>query len=401
MRIFGMLGTAELVKALGRFADVASVLAFVPALSHVKFSGVLEAARVRQLQQEEQKQGAAATLGDGAASGKAQEQAPASAPTTELRGVPSATALFLLALAEVFSSWQLFDPADAQVRRAAGEAVRFQQKSGKLAWDQLLGKLEKLLDNDDIYAVLRFLILFAAIVELMIHAAFYMPDTDQGRNPLAMVKRSIVHCMKVLASPGLGMVIVLVVATTMGNYTALSKFLRKKVVTDLLGALPALLRAVAASLTFATRDTSDPMPHLAAFQMLAAAARALRTFKFERIALTTVLALSKGTSAVERVRAALAMEAWLCMMMVPIVLTSYRKAAVLALLLIPLLALAEGGEMTRQLEPLIVPVAKNLATVFAIMALLILVLGGVRGMTIGLVAFQALVRIHGLDHMKF
>lgn len=395
-----VIAVATATKLLARYGDLGVLFGMLPLLSHVKFGALMHQAEARAKQK--RAEAAAAEVG---------AEVPPSEKDEGAEGVPPCAAMFLLLLAEICSSAQLFNPTDKLVRRAVGDMARA-HKNLKPGFMSTLELVMQMLEKDDVYELVRFLSNVAALGGLAITVGLKLHETGQLSSkavghPLREMFRAAKNFFRVARAPQVWFLYVLTLCFAIGNWSLLGKFFARPGTMDFVQALGQVLRTLGLASVVATTVHGGPLPTWAGMQIVAACARAARVYVYERVSPTALIhdgilhATGDGSASVAAVQGALGLEALCVVLLLPCLVRRARMIPLTALLLVPIAALVVGGPAAKILEVYMPPQTLHKAAIgVAILAVLLVFTGGILTMVSFLFVLQALAYIHKLDKMR-
>lgn len=376
------------VKPLGRYADILNLLSVFPLLSYLKFGYIIRDRRARLAAASRESEGTEETM----------------VTPDKDDSIPSTLALVLLLFAELCTSFQMFDPRDKLVTRAVGEVGRMKKKT-KPGLSSVHDAILKLIENDDVYELARFLSIFSCLTGVTITVAlrlYEMDPIESGSGIGGPMKQSLKNASRAarrFLSPRFWSVVLLCSAFIVGNWSLLAKFMRRPIAIELLRALSVLARALSAALVATGSSYDGELPVWCAMQGAAAVARGTYLFGYERVSWSSLLTQDSKRS----VCGALALEALCFVQLLPGALRRGRMMVTIAILIAPCIAILMDGHAATVLQPILTTpvVVHRMAMVLLAIGTFGLFLGGFSGMMAVVFVLQALAAIHGLEKLKY
>uniref|UniRef100_A0A7S0A572 Uncharacterized protein n=1 Tax=Pyrodinium bahamense TaxID=73915 RepID=A0A7S0A572_9DINO len=162
------------------------------------------------------------------------------------------------------------------------------------------------------------------------------------------------------------------------------------------------MRAVGLTGTALASEDSDLLPTFAALHSTAAVARQARFLVHHRLTIPDLMegSLWGVSTELASARATMAMEAWSMSVLMPAAFAKRRFTTILPILALPCLILASHGPGVELMEPYLDLAAGRMAFCTAVMALVVLFLGGFPTMVLVIGLGQLLIWIHKLDTLK-
>eukprot|EP00929_Paragymnodinium_shiwhaense_P112154 TRINITY_DN80409_c0_g1_i1.p1 TRINITY_DN80409_c0_g1~~TRINITY_DN80409_c0_g1_i1.p1 ORF type:complete len:418 (-),score=126.23 TRINITY_DN80409_c0_g1_i1:46-1299(-) len=416
-----MSSVKDVVKFLGRYADLMTLMAIVPLLSHLKFGKLLashERSQRAALEKAAEADKAAAkktaakkdaAKADAAKKADEARETPAANDAEPLRQtLPPALSLFLLMLAELLASVELLDPSESHVKKAMGEFVKLQKKS-KGGFSELPSMVDKLLGSDDVFDLIVFVASMSGLSAMFFMLVFKLEDLDMGQkapsmNPLETVRKSLRHVVVQLCTPKLWCSAILAAVFVMGNWSSLGKLLRRPGILDFLRSLARPLRTGAVFAAMLETEYEGPMPLWATIQIAGAVARAGCFFVYERLSSKALLGdnlpdfFKAGGSAVVAARGVLLLEALCLLVALPCAL---RKTG-LGKLILPLLVTPSVYVLTADASFAIEfdEATRKVSMAMVLVSMTMVFMGGLMTMLVCIGIVQLLIRIHNIEKMK-
>lgn len=433
-----MPSVVETLQVLERYADLLGVLAVLPVLSDIKFGPLLRAQELGRRLDSAAGQNAASSGGGADGSGEAADSAggekegdgsgpgrswtaePASHPCAEATspqseptsgsGLP-AWALVLVLLAEVVAAMPLLDPSDRLVRRAWGNMVRSQKKSGESGLLAVIQKLEKLLQDEDVYQLVSSVAIVVGVSSLIISSLFGAGgnlDSFRG-GPRSMLRAFSRMCKtspvgKALGSPRAWFALLVLASYWIANSEPLLRLARKSAVVELLKASGKLWRTlgfVGAAMWGSSAQESSPLPAWATLQAASITARVAHLVVQERLSLDGFLGESTTGAPSDAVKGILALEACGLIVLLPHAFARRKLRVLSVMLFLPILLLVGTGGMAEAAQPYFEGRVHQLSFCTAVLSLCLVFLGGFSTMMSCVLVMQLLVQIHSLDKIKF
>lgn len=373
-----MILVKDVVQLLGRYADLLSALSTLPLISHAKFSGLLTATPEPSELTPDGTETREETKPEGASC------------------MPPAWTLACLVLAKMCESTHLLDPTDKLVRRAWGEVMRTTKasKSGK-GFMYEFKRLDGLLDNEDVYQVLQFVVFVSAFGGLATLGwlQLYQGPRGHSANPVRHVLRSL-SGLRGLMEPQPWLLLLLVGSFVVGDWSALAKVARLRAGAALLTAAGRLLRVLGMAGIALHVRFAGPMPAFTVLQLAAGVTRGATILVRERASWRT---FSDYSDVSVSIRAAVGMELVCCLLCLPCALSRKSVVMVLPLLLGPL-ALVLRGELVQYVT---LPVVLHwVALSLTVSSIASLFAGGVGTVFIMALVFHLLNHIHKLESLR-
>mmetsp|Transcript_23372 Transcript_23372/g.53923 ORF Transcript_23372/g.53923 Transcript_23372/m.53923 type:complete len:388 (-) Transcript_23372:33-1196(-) len=381
---------AQAVKVLDRYVDILSQFAVLPFFVHLKFGETLQ--KLRQTGEE------------GAAEAPFQP-----------RLLPHATIL-LLTLAEVASSMSVLDPEDKLVQRAAGHFFRTRKEAAAQGGSGFSpDTFSKLLADEDIYAVFRYAFLFSGLFGTLI-ASLWSSAKDGSEtssfSPTAIFNRVVkllTDFSRVLKSPELYVVVVILALAAVGNWSDLVKLAHLPMGKELLLALSRLMRTLAVVVAaFYTSPSAGSFRTWAIPQTAAAFARATSLMVYERLTPADLLDFEKTGREVMLARGAVAMEVVCVLALLPRVCGSRRGVTSTLFLLFPCGLLVPWGKTAPDPKDSVIltflskpTTPHSLALGVSALAAGTLFLGGIPAAGVLGALLHGLIQLHGLHKLRY
>jgi len=391
-----VVDTARLLEYYG---DLLRIVALLPMVTHVRFRGLLQAGG-RQQELNNSSDESTVTEADD------KKDAPSKPAVADEPGqLPPSWALLLLVLAEVCASTQLFDPSDSQVRRAVGEMVRTQGRASG-GFMQGFALAEKMLTNQDVYELIRFVAAYAGYASLFVIAVLRLDYLDQTEmNPFTSARKTVVHIVRILIAPRFWLLVLLAIAFVLGRWSILAAVIQKPIVLELIRTSTELFRALALTGVVFGSHAKGPVTPFATLQCVGAFARIAHVLIQGRIPFASLVdhgPFDVGVSATFiGARGTVGIEAWCILILLPTVFRKIKFTILLLLLAAPCIALLAGDPYASFVEPYSEAIMHKLPNMVAIFSLLTIFLGGFPTMILCLTMCQLLIRIHKLDKVRF
>eukprot|EP00930_Biecheleria_cincta_P056149 TRINITY_DN42316_c0_g1_i1.p1 TRINITY_DN42316_c0_g1~~TRINITY_DN42316_c0_g1_i1.p1 ORF type:complete len:384 (-),score=70.83 TRINITY_DN42316_c0_g1_i1:157-1278(-) len=372
-----MAPVADVVKLLRSAGDLLGLFSLLPLLSEVKYGKILRLQRGETVVVRE-------------------------------RLVPAAWSLGLVLAAELCDSARIFDSSDTTTRKAFRHFMKLQKKKAE-GLEQSVQLLGDLLQNAEVFVVLRCVSLCAGLAGLMIISAMKGLDEEdtkarKGGRVLGLLKSlpSLLSSVWSFFQPQLLLFVALAACFAIGRWSLLLKFIRNAAVAETLRNSASLLRALGFVGAVGSCSFKGPVPQWALLNGAAAVARVCRLMVYERLSFGAVYSslLDQGKGLAPTTLAVLGCEAWVFVALLPCVLAHPRKLAILAMLAAPCVAFVYGGPAAALFEPLVQPVLEKANLGVAVVALLILFIGGLPVMATALSLLSFLNWLHNLEKTK-
>ncbi|CAJ1375239.1 unnamed protein product [Effrenium voratum] len=327
----------ESVQLLGLAGDLAGLLSLLPLLSEAKFGHLL-----RAKESKESKEGA-------------------------VQRVPPTWALLLLLAAECWPS-PFFYASDKKARRAIGEVVRAQRNASS-GFEATISNMVKLLENQDVYELTRLVAMCGGLLGIC------LVSFSSGKGLLGLPSPRDLG--RLVPSPRRAAQLLLLALFVCGTWTQLGKLLRKPQAGGGGGEC----------------TDEGALSSWALFNCAACVARLCRRVLYEQATLETL----PGSP---ELLAALALEAW-CVLVLMVHLVRRRGKLLVAIALAaPCVMLAAGAPYSKPWEPMVTPALQKSGLAAAVVAAMLICMGGFPTMMCSLVLVQVLYFIHGLDNAK-
>ncbi|CAJ1417666.1 unnamed protein product [Effrenium voratum] len=342
----------ESVQLLGLAGDLAGLLSLLPLLSEAKFGHLL-----RAKESKESKEGA-------------------------VQRVPPTWALLLLLAAECWPS-PFFYASDKKARRAIGEVVRAQRNASS-GFEATISNMVKLLENQDVYELTRLVAMCGGLLGIC------LVSFSSGKGLLGLPSPRDLG--RLVPSPRRAAQLLLLALFVCGTWTQLGKLLRKPQAWSAVAALATAARGAGFAGAMGGTD-EGALSSWALFNCAACVARLCRRVLYEQATLETL----PGSP---ELLAALALEAW-CVLVLMVHLVRRRGKLLVAIALAaPCVMLAAGAPYSKPWEPMVTPALQKSGLAAAVVAAMLICMGGFPTMMCSLVLVQVLYFIHGLDNAK-
>lgn len=403
----------EAVQPFSRYADLLTIVGFLPVLGYVKFGHILQQKKLYQEHQrkkrkeEKETKAKAKSKSEGTVRSTEDEKEASSdwTPTADpglAEGVPPLLALVLLLLAEVFASAQIFDPSNLQVRRAVGVVGRSRKNiNSDAGFMKIVEAIVKLLEDNDVYEVTRFFSLTCILSSLVVVLIMNMPRDLENRNPFWSSFLTIKRFIAIVFRPVPWLLAIISICFIAGNPAGLGKALKRPATMELLNSLAYLFRAIAAAVMATGVSYDGELPFWCMTQAVATIARASYIFGYERVEWSSLWKASISASAAS-VRVAFVLQAFTALAFIPCIMRKQRLMLLLLLLCVPCMAVFDDGHLRKALEPFLsAPILmQNSSMVLGVMSLMALFMSGIPGVFSLLTLIQAMFIIHKLETVK-
>jgi len=298
------------------------------------------------------------------------------------------------------ASVQIFDPANLQVRRAAGVFGRA-SRSMTPGFNGLLGTATKLLEDEDVYQVTRFACTICITMSLVIVVGMNRPREAAISNPFKAAFASLKAAVVMVFRPQLWLMAIVIGFIVFGNSAALIKLFRRPATLEFIHCSAHLFRAMAAATMAMGGRHKENLPFWCSTQAVAAVTRAAYIFGVERMSWPSLMEANLTSSAAS-VRGALAMEALTILFLFPCILRRRRMVPLVLLLIIPCIAVFVDGDLQKTAEVLLTTpmLMQKASVVLGVMCAMSLFMSGVPGVFSALAMLQAMFLIHRLDTVK-